>query len=289
MKTFKFASTQSKKASQKVLVLALGLSLAGSSLALSACSTASQANMEPLAKISLAENELDQVVGSYTYEGKTNKITARQAIEDAVSLDTAKKDDGSYRVPSADMILTYARNAVLNSLVEKNGISASDDDITKYLKAQFNLDSIADLAKNYNMSEDQAKKILKETVGVQKLREQVSSEGSAPVEPSAPAVPEEGKESEATEAYAEYLISLLGDEWDANAATWARQDGPYYHALKDMGFDGKTATFELAQTAYYIAFSNYNSQQESLNQKWTEYLNSELAKASIEIKVLGTF
>lgn len=273
---------------RKIVTAALGLSLAVSSLGLIACSPSSQA-VEPLTKTTLTESELDQVVGSYTYEGKTTELTARQVISDAVSLDAAKNPDGNYRVPGADMVLTYARNAVLNTLVQKEGIQVSDEDVLNYIKSTLNVESVEELAQNYGMSTEQAQKILKETVGVQKLREKVSNTQAGPTEPTAPTVPEEGKESEATEAYAQYIVGLLGDEWDSEKGTWAREDGPYYAALSKLNFDGKTATFEQAQTAYYVAYGNFTTAQQSLTTAWTDYVNTEFAKATVSTKMITTF
>ena len=46
-------------------------------------------------KTTVSEGDLDQVMATYTYDGKTDTVTVRQAIESQTSLDKAKTDDGS--------------------------------------------------------------------------------------------------------------------------------------------------------------------------------------------------
>ena len=66
----------------------------------------------------LTLEELDEVVvGTYTYQGKVYQINARQAILDSVSLSAMLNDDGTYDAPTADMVLSYARNHILAQAV----------------------------------------------------------------------------------------------------------------------------------------------------------------------------
>lgn len=285
MKALKF----SRKQQHVALSAALGLTLAVSSLGLSACSPSSQAT-DAFQKSVVAEAELDQVIASFSYDGKSQDITIRQVLEDNGALETAKTSASDYKLPSADMILSYARNQVLTELTKKENIEVSDEDILKFMKDKFNVENFDDLAKNYNLTVDQAKKMVREAVAVEKLHDRIVLDGVArPEAPQAPEVPEEGKESEATEAYASYIIALLGDEWDVQQGTWARQDGPFYANLGASNFDGKTATYEQAENAYFVAYGTYNNQSQDVLTKWTDYLNGELAKAGIQMKYLGTF
>ncbi len=58
----------------------------------------------------ITEEQLDTTVATWTKDGKTNTISARQAIESQYSLDSVKGDDDTYPAPSAEMIVAYARN-----------------------------------------------------------------------------------------------------------------------------------------------------------------------------------
>lgn len=285
MKSFKFSGKQKHAA----VTAALGLTLAVSGLGLSACSLSSH-SVEPLQKISLTESELDQPIASYTYNGKSHDITPRQVFEEGAALESAKEEDSKYKVPGADMILSYARNQILVELTKSANIEVNDDEALKFLKDNFQIESFDDFAKNYHMTEDQVKKTMKENVAINKLRDQIlHKDSSASAAPQAPTSPEKGKESEATEAYAQYIIGLLGDEWNAETGTWARQDGPFYTSLSASNFDGKTATYEQAQNAYFVAYTNFNKANEKDYKQWSDYLNGELAKASIQMKYLGSF
>ena len=46
----------------------------------------------------LSENELNTVVATMSYEGKTYDITAQEAIEATSTLDAMKNDDGTYNM-----------------------------------------------------------------------------------------------------------------------------------------------------------------------------------------------
>lgn len=230
-----------------------------------------------------SEDELDTVVGAYTYGGETHEITAREAIEDATSLEAARNADGTYNAPSADVILTYARNQILNDVVAEQGITVTDEEVSAYALQTIGTDDIATIAQYYNMGEDQARTILTDAACVIKLRDQVvGALGAAPQAPVAPT----GDVSEATEAYGSYVRDLLGDNWDAQNNTWANEDNVFFQALQDYGFDGTTATYEMAQVAYYVAYSLYQQEATAQLAAWQSYVNGYLGSATIQIATL---
>ena len=232
-------------------------------------------------KTTLAESDLDSAVATYTIDGKSNKITAREAIESTTTLDAAKNDDGTYAVPSADTILSCARNRILTAQVEAEGITVSDDDMKAYAKETMGSDDIETIASQYGMEKDAAEKLLKEAAGVKKLYEKIVDTDSL----TAPTAPEEGK----TEAeYGKYIVGLLGDEWDAKKDTWAKTDGDYYSALGEQKFSSKSATYDQANAAYYVAYQKYSTEYSSASAKWTTYVNERLSKASIQINTLAS-
>ena len=102
---------------------------------------------------------------------------------------------------------------------------------------------------------------------------------------TAPTAPEEGK----TEAeYGKYIVGLLGDEWDAKKDTWAKTDGDYYSALGEQKFSSKSATYDQANAAYYVAYQKYSTEYSAASAKWTTYVNERLSKASIQINTLAS-
>lgn len=230
-----------------------------------------------------SEDQLETVVGTYTYNGETHEITARQAIEDATSLDAARNADGTYNAPSADTILTYARNRILNDLVAQAGITVTDEEIAAYAQQSIGTDDIATIAQYYGMGEDQARAILSDAACVIKLRDQtVGALGAAPQPPVAP----DGDTTEATEAYGGYVRDLVGDAWDAEAGAWASMENVFAQALDPYAFDGTMATYEMAQVAYYVAYSLYQQEASAQLTAWQTYVNQYLGEATIQIATL---
>lgn len=236
-------------------------------------------------KTTLSESELDTTVGSYTYDGKSYNISARDAITATASLDSVKDSDGNYTMPSADNVLSVARNGVLAKAVEAAGITVSDDDVASYAESTLGSSDYATIASQYSLDEDTTKSILKQSAGVKKLYDTIvtTSTGTAP---TAPATAATGQEDVATADYYNYIIGLFGDEWDTTTNTWARTDGPYYAAMSDQTFTDNTATYSQAQTAYYVAYQQYSQTASSASTQWTSYVNGLLSKASIQISSL---
>jgi hypothetical protein len=233
-------------------------------------------------KTTITEAELDSSVGSYTYNGSTTQITARDAIEATSSLDAALQDDGTYEMPSADSVLSFARNAILNEEVAAKGITVSDEDMSTYATDALGTDDYASIASTYGMTEDQVKTVVRESAGVKKLYDQIvtTTTGDAPTAPESPA---EGEEDTATAAYGEYIVNLLGDNWDSSTNTWANTDNDYYESMKDLSFSADSATYDDALTAYYVAYSLYSQNASAASAEWTDYVNGLLANASITI------
>ena len=236
-------------------------------------------------KTTIAESDLDSAIATYTYGGQTYSITAREAIEVSSSVDSAKQDDGTYTMPSADSVLSVARNDILAKEVDAKGITVSDDDVDSYAQSYLGSNDYSTIASEYSMSEDQVKAILKRSCGVKKLYDTIvtTSTATAPTEPTAPA---DGQEDVATADYGAYIIGLLGDEWDSTNNTWARTDGPYYAALSSETFSADSATYSQAETAYYVAYQQYSESSSTSSSQWTSYVNGLLSNASIQINSL---
>lgn len=235
-------------------------------------------------KTSLDEADLDATVATYTYDGNTYNITAREVFETGSGLESAQNDDGTYAFPAASDVLSYAQNQILNQAVEAAGITVSDEDMASYAEDTLGSSDYESLASTYGMTEDAVKTVIRESAGVKKLYDQiVGTDASSATMPDAPETAADGEEDTPNATYGEYIVNLLGDEWDKDTNTWAREDGPYYAAMSDMEFTSDSATYNQAMTAYYVAYQQYSQVASTASSTWTSYVNGLLANASINI------
>ena len=242
-------------------------------------------------KTALAENELDTVVGTYTYNGKSVPVTAREAILQNGSLEAAKNAEGAYTVPSADTVLSIARNNIIVEEAKARGLSISDEDLTAYAEQTLGTADFATVASSYSMDEETVKKLLGDSALMAKLRDSVIGEQPEMVAPEPPDAPEtkEGEEPDGsveTKEYAEYIINLAGSEWDAEKGTWASQDGPYASALSGYEISNDKASYDAASAAYYVAYQAYSEASSATSQQWTDFVNGLLSNSSIQIDTL---
>ena len=231
---------------------------------------------------SLTSDQLDTVVASYSYNGKSIDVTAREAIESQYSLDSVKQSDGTYPTPSADIVLSYARNHILLNEAEARGISVTDKEMKEYAEGALGMSDYSQMSQQYGVTKDQAKTIVKQQATMQKLYDKIVGTSSATM-PEAPAQPEDGNEDTASKDYADYIIKLAGDEWDAKKGTWASIDGVYAQALAGQEFTADSATYGQALTAYYTAYQQYAQANSESGGKWTEFVNGLYAKANITL------
>lgn len=236
-------------------------------------------------KTTVDESQLDAVMGSYEYNGATYNITVRDAINESSSLDSAKNDDGTYNVPSSDTVLSLARNQIMIKAADDAGITASDDEVASYAESTIGSSDYATIASSYSMDEDNVKQLLTDSCKIKKLHDQVVTT-TTPDRPDAPTSPDDGQEDTPTADYAQYIINLAGDEWDSDNNTWARTDGPYYAALNSYTISNDSATYDAAQAAYYVAYSQYTSAAQQSQQEWTDYANGLLASANLQLNTL---
>lgn len=236
-------------------------------------------------RTSLSENELNTVVATMSYEGKNYDITAQEAIEATSTLDSMKNDDGTYQMPSAEGAVAAARNKVLQAEVEKAGITVSDEDVQAYAEEYLGTSDYAQIATQYGMDEDSVKETLRESAGVRKLYDSIVTNNDITA-PTAPEEPADGQQDTPNATYGAYIVSLLGDEWDAEANTWARTDGPFYTALGTEQFSADSATYNQALSAYYVAYQQYVEDYSQVTDAWTTFYNGCLSNATIDISSL---
>lgn len=228
-----------------------------------------------------AESELDATVATWSFKGATHKITAREAIESQYSLESVKGDDDTYPAPSADSVLAYVRNRILLEEADKQGIELGDEELSEAAESSLGTSDFSTIASQYGVSEDQAKQIVREQGTIQKLYQSVMTD--APTMPEAPTEPESGDENEANAEYAAYIIDLAGDEWDAEAGTWAALDGAYATALSGEEITPESASYLQAQKAYAVAYQQYLSESQDASTKWTAYVNELFGEADVEL------
>ena len=236
-------------------------------------------------RATLSESELDSTIATYTYDGATHKITARDVLTFGGSEPVAN-DEGTYDVPGATSILNYAQTQVMLSDAEARGITATDDEINEFLTTSYGSDvDLATFASGTGMTEDAAREMLEYWVIINKLGEDVAG-GTLPEAPVEPTAPEEGEEETPTAEYAEYIIGLVGDEWDADANTWASSDGDYYATLSSYEISNDSATYAAASAAYSVAYTKYQEAYTDAVEMQNAYTNDLFSRGSIQIGTL---
>lgn len=295
-----------------ITVAALVIGLLIGSFALGGAAGAGSA----LNKSSLTEGELDTVVATYSKDGNKSNITAREVIEMTSSLEASKDEEGNYSVPSADNILYAVRNTIAIKEAENRGINPTDEDLLNY--AEETLGQTPDfeaIATANNIDVDTVKKLLADSYRIHELQVQVGGDMTA-TEPEYPTEPEytttktvtdettgeETEESlsdeeiqaaqetaynESKKEYAEYIIALAGDEWDAENNKWASEDGPYAKALASYEVTNDGASFLAAYAAYQVAYSAYSDAQSAYYSQITDYLGQLYSNSSITILTLN--
>ena len=241
-------------------------------------------NLPTPVSATLTETQLNSTkVGSYCYDGTTYDITAREAILGTESLSSALNADGSYDAPSADMVLSYARNAILSQLVKESGITVTDAEVNAYAEQTAGTSDFTTIAALNNMDEDQAHEAMTLAASVSKLRQSVEGASTATI--AAPAAPADGNTEVGTQEYADYIIGLLGNHWDAANLTWADTDNAYYTALQNQVFAPGSASYEAARIAYSVALNESGSTSGG-SSAWVDYVNEYLDEGSIIIATL---
>ena len=237
-------------------------------------------------RTTLSEGELNTPIASYTYNGQTKEVTAREVIENTTGLEASKQSDGTYAVPAADKIIGYVRTALVVAEAQSKGITVTDDEVNTYMQTNFKTTDVSQIASKFKLSEDVVKKIINDAAIMKKYRDSVLTT-TLPDAPQAPTAPEDGNSETTSQEYAQYIIGLAGDEWDAKNNTWASQDGDYYKQLSAYSISNDSASYAAAQTAYQVAMSKYSAVASKASQEWSQKINEILGKASIAVYSLA--
>lgn len=238
-------------------------------------------------RTALSAGELDSTIATYTFDGKTTNVTAREVLEEVQGSTTIPaNEDGTYNVPSASDVLSYVQNEILLADAEARGLSVSDEEISEYASSSLGTDDLASIAEQAGMDEQAVKDVLRENLLASKLQQAVTTV-TLPEQPTAPEEPADGEEDKATEEYASYVIALLGDEWDSEANDWARTDGTYYATLSGYEISNDAATYAAASAAYSVASSAYQDAATQVKEEWSAYTDSLLSRATIQLGSLA--
>lgn len=264
-----------------VVALVVGV-LCGHFMIGGTAATSAPAGVALQGKTTLSADELDSTIATYTYNGQTTNITAREVIEQNSAVEDAANEDGTYNVPVASDVVAYAQNAVVLADAAAQGVTVSDDEVAAFAEQMFGTSDYATIASNYGIDEEIAKATIADSATMSKLRDTVVST-PLPDVPTAPAEPEEGAEDTPTADYASYIIGLLGDEWDSEAGTWARQDGDYYATLSSYEITNDSATYAAAEAAYQVASNNYSEVATQVSEEWVAYTRNLLSNATVQV------
>ncbi len=199
-------------------------------------------------KTSLTEADLDKPMGSYNYAGSSYSITAREVIESSSSLDAAKKDDQTYKVPSADNVISVARNQIFSKICDDKNITVSDEEVSEFAQKMVGTSDFSTIASRYGMGEDAIKTQVTNAARLSKLRSE-TVKAKLPVQPVAPTAPSDGNNNAESGDYATYIIGLAGDEWDSSTGAWKSSDSAYATALADYKITNESASYAAAQAA----------------------------------------
>ena len=238
-------------------------------------------------KSSISEAELDAPIAVVNYKGKKIDVSARDIITTSSTLTSAKLEDGTYDLPSAEFVLTTARDKVLEIEAEARGVSVSEEDLKAKSLETLGTDDISAVATTYGMDEETIRAAMKSQCIQDKMREQSGSEMEMPEPPTAPDSPAKGSESTATADYAKYIIGLAGDAWDAKAGKWADPESTWATSLtEEAGFTSSKATYEAASMAYSLAYTDFVEKQTAYSDVWQKLSDDIYSNASVSISTL---
>ena len=260
--------------------LAVVLCAVAIALVAAGCSGEKAEGTGAIGKTIVTENELDTVMGRYTFDGEDHDITIRNVIEEFTTVEAAVDANGTYAVPSTDDVLSYVRNHIILDEAAARGITVTDEDIQAYCLDTYGTSDYDSIAASVGVTTEVAMDQLTDAATMSKLRGQVvtTNPGAAPEAPT-----ESSDEDTATAEYASYVLALVGDEWDSENDTWASTDGTYYAALSTYPISNDSATYEAAYAAYSVAYQAWYNVYTQMTGEWTDFANSLFCQTSISI------
>lgn len=240
----------------------------------------------PVGKVAVPASELDTVIGAYVSPTASGSITIRDVMESVSSPDAYVNNDGEYRMPPADAMVGLVRTRIINEAAAKEGISVNDEDIEAYSHKMLGDEvGIKEAAKNYSMTEDAVKRMMQGNILAERLREKVGGKATKDDirPPEAPSSDSDEAKKQIMKKYSDYIIKLVGDEWDLSTGNWKDGHGAYAQALKNKDFSIDGASYEAAEAAYYVAYNDYSAEQSQIEEKWNAYVNDLMKDVTIQL------
>ena len=231
---------------------------------------------------SLTSDQLDSAIATYTYNGTSTDVTAREVLAQSGDVESQADSDGNYSVPTATDVVSYVRNQIVLKAAEAQGVTVTDEEVDAYAQSVFGTSDYSTLATQYSMDEDALKRTISDSAVMSKLRETVTTT-ELPDSPTAPTAPSSDATDTPTAEYASYIIGLAGDEWDSENNTWASTDGDYYSALSTYEISNDSATYAAAQAAYYVAQSKYSTAASQVKSEFNTYCNELLSRSTLQL------
>ena len=231
---------------------------------------------------SLTSDQLDSAIATYTYNGTSTDVTAREVLAQSGDVESQADSDGNYSVPTATDVVSYVRNQIVLKAAEAQGVTVTDEEVDAYAQSVFGTSDYSTLATQYSMDEDALKQTISDSAVMSKLRETVTTT-ELPDSPTAPTAPSSDATDTPTAEYASYIIGLAGDEWDSENNTWASTDGDYYSALSTYEISNDSATYAAAQAAYYVAQSKYSTAASQVKSEFNTYCNLLLSRSTLQL------
>ena len=226
-------------------------------------------------KVTLSQDDLSGAIGTYTINGQTHKVTARDAILASSSL--TKNDDGTYDAPTAESVLTVARNAAMSQAARDRKLTVSDDEIKSYENSSFGTDNEDDIAKLYGYTTDEVHSTIYDSLLLNKLYKDVTGNDGLGAGPSQPTddLDDAGR--------AQYIIGLANDAWDAKKGTWADSEAGngWASAMKAYGDISQGASADAAASAYQYAYGQYQDAMNDSIKTWNDFCDKTYKNLTI--------
>ena len=179
----------------------------------------------------------DTVLGSYEYDGKTVSFTVRDLSESGTVTDNLW--DGK-DAPDHALLRNYALWEVERRTAKDRGLDVSQKEAKAFLQ-EVAPDGIDAYARSMGLDADQLIARTATLLSIDALKQDVDGE----VRPM-PTLDLMSNASELRRQYGDCIARLLGDAWDADADTWAAQEGELYEALNWLEFSTKAASYDTA-------------------------------------------
>lgn len=171
-----------------------------------------------------------------------------------------KSSDGTYATPRAEATLSVVKSRVMAEEARKAGKTATDEEVSAIESTGVSHDAATD------------------RVLVGKLREDVVGQDGVTGTTTPPPADADGK------GYADYVVSVAGDEWDAAAGAWRNPSSEMAKAVTAAGFTKDSAPRSAALAAWAQAEQGRSGARAATSERWAERQNEALGKVRVTLE-----